>query len=258
MGEKGETPRRRDDEAAAATGPGMKTMDHLRTDSISLATPASGPRDDQKVDLDLVKPPPSPLSVESTTPPKQTQPHANESHKNGQVVVDRDDDDEDCQAHERADNPMHGADTSTDTAAPHHNPAKAVQDQGDQAKTSASAPSAPRDHPGHIELRDPTGVQVKPGGETSVERDGSAVHESTDAGTDRIAEEAHGNVQVEVESTEMCQAESIEGERRSALVCRRSTTRADEDDQCTSTSDDNIPRAPPEPPPSLTSPDEPA
>ena len=95
VGEMGEMPHRRDNEAAAATGPGMKTMDHLWTDGVSLVTLVSGPRDNQKADLDLVKPPPPPLSVESTTPPKQTQPHTNESHGMGRVVAGRDDNDED-------------------------------------------------------------------------------------------------------------------------------------------------------------------
>ena len=161
VGEMGETLHGRDDEAAAATGPGMKTTDHLQTDGVSLATPASGPRDDQKADFDLVKPPQPPLSVASTTPPKQTQLHANETHGMGRVVAGRDDDDEDCQAHERADDPAHRADTSTDetaatatasasmdAAAPHHDQAKATRDQGLQPATSASAPSASCDHPG--------------------------------------------------------------------------------------------------------------
>ena len=43
VGEKGEKPRGKDDEAAAATGPGKTTTDHQRTDSGSLATPASSP-----------------------------------------------------------------------------------------------------------------------------------------------------------------------------------------------------------------------
>ena len=43
VGEKGEMLHRRDNEAAAATGPGTKTTDHHRTDSGSLATPASSP-----------------------------------------------------------------------------------------------------------------------------------------------------------------------------------------------------------------------
>ena len=127
MGEKGETPHGRDNEAAAATGPGTKTTDHHRTDGGSLTTPASGPEVDQKVRLDLVKPPPS---VESTTPPERTQPHGN-----GRVVVDRDDDDGGRRARERVDDPAYRADTSTDetaatvtaststdAAAPHHAP----------------------------------------------------------------------------------------------------------------------------------------
>ena len=135
VGEKGETPHRRDNEAAAATGLGKTTTDHQWTDSRSLTTLASGPRDDQKVILELVKPLLPPPSVESTTPPKQTQPHANESRENSWVVVDRDDNDEDCRVHKCADDPANGADTSTDettaiatatastdTAAPHHAP----------------------------------------------------------------------------------------------------------------------------------------
>ena len=43
VGEKGETPHGRDNEAAAATGPGMKATDHQQTDSRSLAILASGP-----------------------------------------------------------------------------------------------------------------------------------------------------------------------------------------------------------------------
>ena len=133
VGEKGETPHGRDDEAAAATGPGTKTMDHHRTDGGSLVTPASSSRDDQKVELNLVKPLPPLPSVASTTPPKRTQRHANESRENGQVVVDRDDNNRERRVHERIDDPAHGADTSTDkttaiatasastdAAAPHH------------------------------------------------------------------------------------------------------------------------------------------
>ena len=160
VGKMGETPHGRD-EAAAATGPGMKTTDHHRTDGVSLATLASSPRVNQKVVLNLVKPPPSPLSVASTTPLKWTQPHANELRGNGRVVAGRDDDDDDCQAHECANDPVHRVDTSMDetaatatvstfmdTAAPHTDHAKATWDQGDQVKTSTSAPSALRDHTG--------------------------------------------------------------------------------------------------------------
>ena len=187
VGEKGETPRGRDDEAAPATGPGMKTTDHHRTDSVSLATPASGPQVDQKVVLDLVKPPPSPSSVTSTTPPKRTrtQPHANEPHGMGRVVAGRDNDDEDrraheCadedrRAHECADDPVNSVDTSTDetaasatasasidAAAPHRDEAEATQDQGYQPATSASAPSA--SHPGEDAMMpDPPRPSEDPG-----------------------------------------------------------------------------------------------
>ena len=135
VGEKGEKPHGRDDEAATATGPGTKTTDHHRTDGGSLVTLASSSRDDQKVELDLVKPLPPPPSVASTTPPIRTSPHANESRENGRAVVDRDDDDGERRVHERADDSANGADTSTDettaiatasastdAAAPHHAP----------------------------------------------------------------------------------------------------------------------------------------
>ena len=95
VGKKGKKPHGRDHKAAAATGPGKMTMDHQWTDSGSLTTLASGPEVDQKVRLDLVKPPPSP-SVASTILPKWTQPRAKESRRNGWAVVDRDDDDEGC------------------------------------------------------------------------------------------------------------------------------------------------------------------
>ena len=135
VGEKGEMPHGRDDEAAAATGPGTKTTDHHRTDGGSLVTLASSPEVDQKAELDLVKPLPPPPSVASTTPPKWTQPRANESRENGRVLVDRDDDDGGRRVHECADDSANGADTSTDetaaivtvsmstdAAAPHHAP----------------------------------------------------------------------------------------------------------------------------------------
>ena len=96
VGEKGETLRGRDDEAAAATEPGTKTTEYHRTDGVSLATLGSGPRVNQKVVLDLVKPPSSPSSVTSTTPPKWTQLHVNESYGMGWMVAGRDNDNNDC------------------------------------------------------------------------------------------------------------------------------------------------------------------
>jgi hypothetical protein len=181
VGEMGETPRGRvDEEAAAATGPGTATTDHIWTDGISLATPASGPRDDQTVELDLVKPHPPPL-VESTTPqPARTPPHANESHGNGQGD---DNDNDKSRAHAKhvdeppasqkvdektgdatnpnaeragpttpADSSSDPPDTPLDERAGHRagevvETAKATRDQGQPTETSASARSASRDHP---------------------------------------------------------------------------------------------------------------
>ena len=67
----------------------------------------------------------------------------NKSHKNGWVVVDRDDDNKDHWAHEHTNNPANRVDISMnkttaivtasmsmDAATLHHNPAKASQDQG--------------------------------------------------------------------------------------------------------------------------------
>ena len=65
----------------------------------------------------------------------------------------------------------------------------------------------------------------------------------------------HGTVQVEGENAKRHRDGSIAGERWSARPHERSTA-TDENDQRTSTSNDDIPRAPPEPPPPLTSPDE--
>lgn len=43
VGEKDEKPHRRDNKAAAASGPGTATTDHQKTDGGSLTTPASSP-----------------------------------------------------------------------------------------------------------------------------------------------------------------------------------------------------------------------
>ena len=95
VGEMGETPHGKvNEEVAAAMGPGMKTTEHHRTDGVSLVTPASGPRVNQKVELNLIKPPPPPSLAMSTTPPVWTALHANESRGNGWEVVERDDNDE--------------------------------------------------------------------------------------------------------------------------------------------------------------------
>ena len=108
--------------------------------------PSERPTDNQKVALNLVKSPPSPPSVASTTPPKQTQPHTNKSHGMGQVVAGRNDNDEDHWVQEHTNDPAHRADTSLDettagaivsmpmdVAAPHYNLAKAITRQSTQA-----------------------------------------------------------------------------------------------------------------------------
>ena len=156
VGENGETPHGSVDEAATVRGPGTATMADM-TDSTSLITLASGLQDRM---VQLVKPPPSPPVEPSTTPPKQTPPHANESHEMGQAVAGRDNDEEDHQVHKCIDDPADRADTSTvetaatataststDAAAARNNQAKATRDQGQLTKTSVSAWSALCGHP---------------------------------------------------------------------------------------------------------------
>ena len=65
-----------------------------------------------------------------------------------------------------------------------------------------------------VESRDPTGVQVEPGGETGVKRDRSAAHEDADARANSMVEEAHGGVQDEAERLATCRNALIEGERK--------------------------------------------
>ena len=113
VGENGETLHGRVDEVAAVRGLGTATMADM-TDSTSLITLASGLQDQM---VQLVKPPPSPPVESTTTPPKRTPPCTNESHRMGQAVAGRDNNDEDCQAHECINNPADRADTSTDETA---------------------------------------------------------------------------------------------------------------------------------------------
>ena len=117
-------------------------------------------------------------------------------------------------------------------------------------------PDEPPDKPDGAP-HDPEYVQVEPGGETAVERDGSAAHECADAAADDRAEEAHGAVQDEAERSATCLNALIEGERGSALAQGRLTTTDEPDNQRSETSVDNIPRAPPEPPPPVHTPDKP-
>ena len=55
-----------------------------------------------------------------------------------------------------------------------------------------------------VELRDPTGIQVEPGGKIGVKRDGSTAHEDVDVMVDGRAEEGHRVVQVEGERGRTC------------------------------------------------------
>ena len=115
-------------------------------------------------------------------------------------------------------------------------------------------PDEPPDKP-YGAPHDPDSVQVEPGGETIAGRNRDIAHECADAAADVRAEEAHADVQDKAERSATCQDESIAGGRWSARLHERSTM-TNENDQPTSQDDDNIPRAPPESPPPLTSPDE--
>ena len=81
---------------------------------------------------------------------------------------------------------------------------RGVEESPGEVVDKERRPGTPDEPPGkpQVESGVPTGVEVEPGGETNVERDGSAAHEDTDATTDGRAEEAHGDVHVEVESAE--------------------------------------------------------
>ena len=213
-------PHGRDDEAAAATGLGTKTTDHQQTDGVGLATPANGPRVDQKVIPDLVKPLPPPSSVASTTPPKRTQPH-----RNGRVVVDRDDDDEGVE--------------------------RDPCENGDEERRPGTADEPPNE--AQVKPRDRADVKVEPGRETIAGQNRDVTHECADAGTDDRAEEAHGAVQVEGENAKRRRDVSIAGERVCATAHVRSTT-ADENDQQDETAVDDIPEDPPDPSPLSSNP----
>ena len=332
VGEMGEMPHGKvDEEVAAATGPGMKTTEHHRTDSVSLATPVSGPQVNQKVELDLIKPPPPPSLAMSTTPPVRTAPHANESRRNGQEVVERDDNNEVRRAHERTE-PTTPASTHTaprcdanvgardgvraqrrgarrrrrgtregsgGDAEPRERPdtAKPGAPRGPGTHlhhpTAATTWSVSRSHPGEDagtrnspplsedpadttddEKHCPDGPPDPPdqrmgtrrrGGKLRVESEVSRSSRADGSGTGNSSVEAHRPGKPDeqpdkVERSAMCRNALIEGERLggSALAQQGRSTRTDEEtDQRTSTSDDDIPRAPPEPPPSFTSPDEP-
>ena len=163
VGEKGETPRGRVDEgAAAALGPGTATTEHQTTDGGSLTTPASGP-DDREMVKSFVKPLPTPLPVVPTMPPLLvwTPPRAYETNGKGHSEVNEDD--EDRRAHtKRIDKQTSRVYTTATT--PH--PPQSLPLEGERTgqtsgggirltarktdwstKTSASAQSASRNHP---------------------------------------------------------------------------------------------------------------
>ena len=94
------------------------------------------------------------------------------------------------------------------------------------------------------EAQVPADVEFEPGGETDVKRNGSAAHEDADAAGDGSAEETHRDVQAEVGSVETCRETSMEGERWCASAHIRSATRAEENGQRISTSDDDVPGTP--------------
>ena len=108
-----------------------------------------------------------------------------------------------------------------------------------------------------VEFQGPTGVQVEPGGETTVKPDGSTMHEDMDATTNNRAEEAHRDMQDEVEKLVTCWNTLIEGER-SATVHAQPTTAVKESDQHTLRDDENVPGPSPEPPPLVLIPYKPA
>ena len=136
---------------------------------------------------------------------------------------------------------------------------RGVEESPDEDGSDECRPGMPDeapDEPSH-ETLDPSTVQVEPGGETAVEQDRSAARTDADAMIDDRAEEAHDAVQDEAERSATCPNMSIEGERGSALAQGQSTTTDKPDNQRSETSVDNIPRAPPEPPPPVHTPDKP-
>ena len=100
-----------------------------------------------------------------------------------------------------------------------------------------------------VELRDPTGIQVKPGGETSVKQDRSATHENVDTTVNGRAEEAHGVMQIEGERGRTYQNTPIEGEGEQAPAHAQLMAVDEKHSQPTLQDDKDVPRAPLEPPP---------
>jgi hypothetical protein len=178
------------EKAAAARGPGTETTD-LQADSVSLATPASGPlpRDDKlvltKIPQVELKPP---RHKSDTTQPIRT-PHDTGSSGEGRGVamshmeaagdevgvgkVDErtrttDADDKDCRAHERVDDKTGASAPSAlrdhpDEDAETRNPPRPLEDPGDMTGDDERRPDGPTEPPDQ-----PEGTRGR-GGEARVE-----------------------------------------------------------------------------------------
>lgn len=110
----------------------------------------------------------------------------------------------------------------------------------------AEPPDDPQVEPHHT-----TDVQVEPGGETAVERNGRVTLESGDAEVDGEVARMRRDTQVEGKRAGTCREALNEGERRCSSARVRPTTLTKENGQRTSTDadDGDVPEAPPEPPP---------
>ncbi|KAH0829128.1 hypothetical protein J3R83DRAFT_2604, partial [Lanmaoa asiatica] len=109
----------------------------------------------------------------------------------------------------------------------------------------------------HSMCADPAAtVQVEPGGETIVQRNGCLTLESADAAVDREVVWTCRDVQDEVDRSTTRRNVSIEGERWCTRAHVRSMTGVEENRQRTSTDVVDVPDAPPEPPPPDPSPSE--
>ena len=126
---------------------------------------------------------------------------------------------------------------------------------GDDEERWPGVLDEPSDEPS-VECQDPAGMQVDPGGETKPERNESAALESADTEANGRVAGACRDAQVMGESAGTRRGASIEAEEWSASTHARSTTRAEENGQRTSTGVDDAPRAPPEPPQPPEPPDE--
>ena len=175
VGEKGEKPRGRDNEAATASGLGTVTTDHQKTDGRSLATPASSPvpRDDKVVLTGKPpvesQPPEGQLGAMSQvrTPPSENASDGETQGATGDKVEGGEmDEDKPRRAREHVDDKTmtttagaprstslkgectpQASDDSTELIVRKPDEVKATRDQDQESTTSASAGSAPRNHP---------------------------------------------------------------------------------------------------------------